>query len=205
VGDTIYNNVQDVDALVGMDTEALAAHLLEHLNVTGLVTSMHSHPGNLGIMISNHYGQRKDEIQRRVHAACKWLLNHDYLEEVDRQGFFQLSKKGEQVKSAAELLGKHHVDLKPEAEPQLGLDPEKDKITTLDIFISHSSQDVDIAELLIELLRAALNIPVNRIRCTSIRGYKLRAGASTDESLRKEVHNSRVLIGLITSASLQSA
>ncbi len=75
----------------------------------------------------------------------------------------------------------------------------------LDIFISHTSRDADIAEALINLLRSALNIPYDRIRCTSVSGYKLKAGASTDATLRSEVHDSKVFIGLITEASLNSA
>lgn len=81
----------------------------------------------------------------------------------------------------------------------------KHSTPSLDIFISHSSKDSDVAASLIELLRAALNISAERIRCTSVQGYKLKGGASTDETLRKEVHDAAVFIGLITKESLQSA
>jgi len=75
---------------------------------------------------------------------------------------------------------------------------------SIDVFISHSNQDSDIAETLIELLESALDLPSDSIRCTSVDGYRLPAGASTDDSLRREVHNSKVLIGLITSNSMES-
>lgn len=74
----------------------------------------------------------------------------------------------------------------------------------MEIFISHSSKDADIAEAMIDLLRAALNLSAEEIRCTSVNGYRLPTGASTEEQLRQEIHESRVLIGLITPASLTS-
>lgn len=74
----------------------------------------------------------------------------------------------------------------------------------LDVFISHSSKDADVAEVLIELIRAALDIPHAKIRCTSVDGYRLPSGVSTDEQLQKEVRNSRCFIALLTPSSLQS-
>lgn len=75
----------------------------------------------------------------------------------------------------------------------------------MDIFISHSSKDADLALALIELLRSALNIPQDQIRCTSVDGYRLPAGARTEDQLRAEVRSATVFIGLITPASIQSA
>lgn len=80
---------------------------------------------------------------------------------------------------------------------------KKNKIE-MDIFISHSSSDTEIAKALIDIIRKALNIKSNSIRCTSVPGYKLPAGASTDEQLRTEIISSKVFIGLITSSSITS-
>ncbi len=74
----------------------------------------------------------------------------------------------------------------------------------LDIFISHSSRDTDVAEALIELIRSALDVPHAKIRCTSVDGYRLPAGASTDEQLQREVRDSLCFIALLTPSSLQS-
>jgi hypothetical protein len=74
----------------------------------------------------------------------------------------------------------------------------------MDIFISHSSKDADIALALIKLLRAALNLPSEAIRCTSVDGYRLPTGASVEDQLRQEIHEAKILIGLITNASLKS-
>jgi hypothetical protein len=72
------------------------------------------------------------------------------------------------------------------------------------IFISHSSKDSTLAEKLVDLLRVSLNLQAEEIRCTSVEGHRLPSGAKTEEVLRKEVHESDVLIGLISQASLES-
>ncbi|MFY0602772.1 MAG: toll/interleukin-1 receptor domain-containing protein [Flavobacteriaceae bacterium] len=82
---------------------------------------------------------------------------------------------------------------------------KKEIETNMDIFISHSSQDSDTAKLLIDLLKTSLNLSSSKIRCTSVNGYRLPAGATTDEVLKKEVHDSKVLIGLISPNSINSA
>ncbi len=74
----------------------------------------------------------------------------------------------------------------------------------LDIFISHSSVDKDVANALIDLFITALRIDPDNIRCTSVEGYKLKGGVNTDERLRKEIYSSKVLIGIISSESLKS-
>jgi len=79
------------------------------------------------------------------------------------------------------------------------------KVSELDIFISHSSSDLRFVEKLIELLRASLNMSAKRIRCSSVDGYRLSVGANTDEQLRKEVHEAKILIGIITPYSIKSA
>ena len=78
------------------------------------------------------------------------------------------------------------------------------KTERMEIFISHSNKDVDIAKELIELLRVSLNLRTQDIRCTSVDGYRLPAGSSTDEQLKVEIHDSKVLLGLISPASISS-
>ncbi len=75
----------------------------------------------------------------------------------------------------------------------------------MEIFISHSSKDSDLAVALIELLRDAVNIPQDQIRCSSVDGYRLPGGARTEDQLRREVRSATVFIGFITPASIQSA
>jgi len=75
----------------------------------------------------------------------------------------------------------------------------------LSVFVSHSAKDEKLAGALVTLLRSALNIPANEIRCTSVNGYRLPVGADTEERLRQEVNEAKVLVGLITPSSMASA
>lgn len=76
--------------------------------------------------------------------------------------------------------------------------------TTMKIFISHSGQDKELATLLINLLQKAFRLSSNDIRCSSVDGYRLPGGVSTDERLRIEVHDAELVVGLITPNSLKS-
>ncbi len=73
------------------------------------------------------------------------------------------------------------------------------------IFISHSSRDSIIAKSLAELFRNAMRLTKSEIRCTSVDGYRLPAGASTDEQLRREVLEAPVLVGILSHYSFESA
>ena len=75
---------------------------------------------------------------------------------------------------------------------------------TIEIFISHSACDKELAARLINLIRSALNLPSEAIRCTSVEGYQLPAGIPTNERLRQEIHESHVLIGIITPSAVTS-
>jgi len=75
----------------------------------------------------------------------------------------------------------------------------------VDVFVSHSNQDVDFATHVVDLLRAALNLHAEQIRCTSVEGYKLPGGADFDSQLREEALASRVFIGILSAFSLASA
>jgi hypothetical protein len=81
---------------------------------------------------------------------------------------------------------------------------EEQSSAELDIFISHSSRDTEIAKRLITLMRSALNLASPSIRCTSVDGFRLPAGTPIEERLRREIHDSKVFIGLITSSALDS-
>src|SRR5690606_30588259 len=70
--------------------------------------------------------------------------------------------------------------------------------------ISHSSADRDTAEALVELLRSALGLPAKEIRCTSVEGYKLSAGADSNEQLRTEVFGCETFVALLSPSSMKS-
>lgn len=74
----------------------------------------------------------------------------------------------------------------------------------LQIFISHSSEDKPIASALVELLKNALGIAPQAIRCTSVDGHRLSVGTKTEEHLRQEILNAKSFIALLTEHSLNS-
>ena len=67
----------------------------------------------------------------------------------------------------------------------------------IDVFISHSSQDMALAERVVDLLRSALNLRADGIRCTSVEGYRLPVGADSDEQLREELLGARAFVGIL--------
>jgi hypothetical protein len=75
----------------------------------------------------------------------------------------------------------------------------------IDVFISHSSQDQALAERVVDLVRSALNLRADAIRCTSVEGYRLPVGADSDEQLREELIGARAFVGILSSMSLASA
>ena len=72
------------------------------------------------------------------------------------------------------------------------------------IFISHSSEDKDLADRLVSLFRQALNLSSDDIRYTSSPGFGLTTGEPILEALRKDVKEAAVVIGLLTTNSLNS-
>jgi hypothetical protein len=72
------------------------------------------------------------------------------------------------------------------------------------VFVSHASEDKKLAGALVELLRSALNMPADRVLCTSVDGYRLPAGRDADEALRQAVLAARTLVGIISPASQRS-
>jgi TIR domain len=75
---------------------------------------------------------------------------------------------------------------------------------SLDLFVSHSSVDADLVAPLVDLLQDALGLEPDRIRATSIDGYRLTAGIPFEEALRRETHDARAFLGVISPASLNS-
>ena len=103
----------------------------------------------------------------------------------------------------AQLYGDHapiHV------APSLGMineDKPSDR-QSIKVFISHATADAPLAEALVDLFQAALKLPNETIRCTSVTGYRLRGGANVTEQLRREVHDAASFIGIISHRSIRS-
>ncbi len=76
---------------------------------------------------------------------------------------------------------------------------------TMMIFISHSSHDVPLTTALIDLLRLAIpELQSGQIRCSDVPGYRFPGGVNTEERIRKEVNEAKIVIALVTPSSLRS-
>lgn len=82
---------------------------------------------------------------------------------------------------------------------------ESQALRSISVFISHSSQDAQLAGQLVDLMRSALNLRAETVRCTSVDGYRLPAGVDSDEQLRDEALQSVVFIGILSPFSMASA
>src|SRR5690349_16157462 len=74
----------------------------------------------------------------------------------------------------------------------------------IEVFISHSNADRELARATFDVLNASLRLDQTRVRCTSLDGSRLPAGVSTDERLRDEVLTATVFIGILSPSSLTS-
>jgi hypothetical protein len=92
----------------------------------------------------------------------------------------------------------------PNRASMLHRENDEEPPTRVQLFISHSAKDAAFVEPLIVLLRSALTLPATDVRCTSVDGYRLPAGADTNAQLRREVQESAVLLGVISSESISS-
>ena len=72
------------------------------------------------------------------------------------------------------------------------------------VFVSHSSDDTELAALVVQLLSTELGLRSQHIRCTSVDGYRLPGGADADEQLRDEALAAECLIGVLSPQSLAS-
>jgi len=77
--------------------------------------------------------------------------------------------------------------------------------TRIQIFISHSRQDAQLAGKLIALLRAGIHIPDDAIRCTSVAGHQLEPGDAVAAELRRSLQECSVVIALLTHTSVASS
>ena len=72
------------------------------------------------------------------------------------------------------------------------------------IFVSHRETDAALAKALVDFLRASLELPSGKIRCTSVPGFQLPFGKTISDQLKDDIGASNAVFVLITQASLQS-
>ncbi|MCB9729780.1 MAG: toll/interleukin-1 receptor domain-containing protein, partial [Deltaproteobacteria bacterium] len=73
----------------------------------------------------------------------------------------------------------------------------------IQVVISHAHDDEALATRFVGLLRCALPALAGAIRCTSVDGHGLEAGAHTSTELRAELRAARVVVGLLTPHAAQ--
>ena len=74
---------------------------------------------------------------------------------------------------------------------------------SVEVFLSHSSKDLMLAEAVVELLTSSIDL-LGVVRCTSAFGYSLDIGTGVARKLRKEIDECDVFLTLISVNSLSS-
>lgn len=119
----------------------------------------------------------------------------------------RVRERGERIKAQNETAINHLVRRRTTERPPAQDQHENSSAAggkKLLVFVSHTSADADLARALVELLRSALNLPADEIRCTSVDGYRLPVGAHSEMQLRNELLSAEVFLGLVTPESLRS-
>lgn len=80
----------------------------------------------------------------------------------------------------------------------------RSKASPVLIFISHSSEDHEVAKRFTDLLRIALRLPATAILCTSVEGHRLRGGADTAQQLKREIRDAPTFIGIVSPRNIRS-
>jgi hypothetical protein len=72
------------------------------------------------------------------------------------------------------------------------------------VFISHSAKDENLAAAIVDFLQGSFTIADEELRCTSVPGHKLPVGSDSASTLRDNLGESSVVVGLITQNALAS-
>lgn len=73
------------------------------------------------------------------------------------------------------------------------------------VFMSHAAADELLASALVDFLMSSLAIDEADIRCTSVPGHKLPVGTESGTTIREELGESAVVVGLITKNAISSS
>jgi hypothetical protein len=72
------------------------------------------------------------------------------------------------------------------------------------VFISHSSNDASLVRLIVDFLETS-ELDSEEIRCTSVRGHGLKISQIVSATLRQEIQECKIVIGVLTKAALASS
>lgn len=158
---------------------------------------MEQHYKILKLAAEGNLSNRIDETSDLPIDIVTELIEAGYLKAIDASSHGGTAY----LETKITLAGREYFN---ELESQSESNQENDVGSRICLFISHSSKDSEFVKTLVELLRTALSLKSAQIRCTSIDGYRLPAGANTDQQLRQEVHEADSFIGVISQSSVQS-
>jgi hypothetical protein len=147
------------------------------------------------------------EDQQVYNAAL--LINDGYVDGQaikDATDTYRSAVMTELTSKGHDLLDSIENSPKPDRREERKSDPSfsKNAKTSKRIFVSHSSEDEDLAEALVEMLCAALHLRRSEFVCTSVEGAKLRGGDDTDNFLRREISETPAFLSLLTPKAVTS-
>jgi hypothetical protein len=123
--------------------------------------------------------------------------------------FTQVRRKDTDFLEILKILGL--IDPKPESK-ELGakyyptdlgkevvrsLRMRKDEEMIRKIFISHSSEYLELAKIVVQMLQGAFEVSDDNIICTSVPGHKFSTGSHVPNTLKKELKES-IVLGVLT-------
>ena len=73
------------------------------------------------------------------------------------------------------------------------------------VFISHRHKDEKIVRALLDCIELYFHVDPSDIRCTSVQPYRLPVGQETADRLRDEIANAEVVLGILTTDTLESS
>jgi predicted nucleotide-binding protein len=102
--------------LIRVQDEDLRGFILEHLHSLSPNQLRQASAHNVANDISSSYESCNERIYEAVFRTCKWLVKHDFLEEISEKGFFKFSRKGSAIKTFDEFQ-KHITKVRSNSMP----------------------------------------------------------------------------------------
>ena len=131
-----------------------------------------------------------------VSESVEWTEIFFLLNELTNQNLIDYNDTRDPAKCLPVVTAEGHAHIQEPSVVQ--------RESTMRVFISHSGKDATLAKSLVKLLQKSMRLSSDDIRCSSVDGYRLPGGVSTDERLRSEVHDAELIVGLITPDSIKS-
>ena len=178
--DSLTNSSDDTPSSISVRAQKLLQYIIEETE-------------NIGDQVPiSKYGYEALIVSESV----EWTEIFFLLNELTNQNLIDYNDTRDPAKCLPVVTAEGHAHIQEPSVVQ--------RESTMRVFISHSGKDATLAKSLVNLLQKSMRLSSDDIRCSSVDGYRLPGGVSTDERLRTEVHDAKLIIGLITPNSLNS-